>query len=118
MQFTLRKFNDRLGFFAGVIDANTHRIIGNAMKDALAASQAAVPVDTGALKASGHIVDTWSANKSIAIVYDATNTSGDPYGRYVEFGTRYTPSQPFLMPAAHVAEQSVRERFTDIIAES
>jgi HK97 gp10 family phage protein len=117
MQFALRTFNDRLGFFAGIVDFNTHRIISNAVDDAFRASQEAVPVDTGKLAESGHIEDTWGADKTIRIVYDAENTSGDPYARYVEYGTRFTSAQPFLMPAAQVAEAKVRARFDDIIAE-
>lgn len=63
-------------------------------------SQEYVPVATGDLKDSGHIVEMGSGYR---LIYDAKNRSGIPYGGYVEYGTSRTPAQPFLNPAAEQA---------------
>lgn len=66
------------------------------------AAAAAAPSLTGALAASGHA----DGNE---VVFDATNSSGEPYGVYVEFGTHDTPAQPFLRPTEE-AGRAVLER--------
>lgn len=63
-------------------------------------SQEYVPVDTGDLKESGHVVEMGSGYR---LIYDAKNRSGIPYGGFVEYGTSRTPAQPFLNPAAEQA---------------
>jgi HK97 gp10 family phage protein len=60
-------------------------------KDILHDAQMHAPVDTGALKASGHIEDN---GKTVSVVFDVS------YARYVEFGTSKMRAQPFLTPAA------------------
>jgi HK97 gp10 family phage protein len=109
MQFTLRQLDNHLLFYSDMLDSRTHTLLKAVAGDVLALSQDAVPILTGDLKASGHITDTWGSDKSIAIVYDAKNTSGDPYGRYVEYGTRFMGAQPFLMPAAQTAVENVAQ---------
>jgi len=117
MQFTLRKLDDRLLFFSDMLDSKTHKILSSVAKDVLDLSQDEVPVLTGDLKASGHITDTWGSDKSIAIIYDAENTSGYPYGPYVEYGTRFMGSQPFLMPAAQTAVENVWQHIPELFSE-
>lgn len=62
------------------------------------AASSAAPVRTGTLAASGH------ANGN-EVIFDAVNTSGQPYGVYVEYGTHDTPAQPFLRPTENVARE-------------
>jgi len=117
MQFVLRKLDDRLLYFSDMLDSKTHKILSSVAQDVLDLSQDAVPILTGDLKASGHVTDTWGSDKSIAIIYDAENTSGDPYGRYVEYGTRFMGSQPFLMPSADAAVEHVARYFPSMFSE-
>lgn len=82
------------------LDQKTHDIMLEGIKATLEYTDENVPVDTGRLKASGHVVDSYESDKSVALIYDARNDSrGDPYGRYVEFGTRFMSAQPFVTPA-------------------
>lgn len=59
-----------------------------------------VPVLTGALKRGIQIEGT---GRSLAVTA-SSREGGAPreYARYVEYGTRYTAAQPFMLPA-HVA---------------
>lgn len=65
----------------------------------LSTSQGMVPVDTGALKASGYAISTESG-KSAEIGYTVE------YAGYVEYGTYKMDAQPYLGPAfqAHSGE--------------
>lgn len=60
-------------------------------------AKAMAPVDTGKLRDSGHI-------DGDLVIFDATNDIGREYGSFVEFGTRWTPAQPFLTPAADMVK--------------
>ena len=65
------------------------------------------PVDTGELADSGHIDGDY-------VIFDATNDQGVPYGGFVEFGTAYTPAQPFMGPAVDMAEALMNERMAEV----
>jgi HK97 gp10 family phage protein len=93
----------------------------------LQASQEIVPVDTGALKASGNTEVTIEGQKVIgAVVYNA------PYAAYVEFGTgrrgasssgagpySYDPNwpgmvaQPYMRPALDTARPQILAAFAE-----
>jgi HK97 gp10 family phage protein len=54
------------------------------------------PIDTGNLQASIR----WEGDfPTYALVADATNTRGEPYAAYVEYGTSKQEAQPFMWPA-------------------
>jgi HK97 gp10 family phage protein len=60
------------------------------------------PVDTGALRDSGHVEEK---NEEYLIVFDAPVLSGDgSYARYVEEGTSKMDAQPYLRPAILAAK--------------
>jgi len=59
MQFVLRKLDDRLLYFSDMLDSKTHELLKNVALDVWSLSQEAVPILTGDLKSSGHIVDDW-----------------------------------------------------------
>lgn len=58
----------------------------------LADAQRAAPVRTGALRDSGFVEDEGDGEFTIGFFAE--------YARFVEFGTRNQPAQPFLTPAA------------------
>lgn len=55
-----------------------------------------VPVDTGNLQESIHYVGAYPSYNFTA---DAKDTSGIPYGVFVEYGTSKKEPQPFIEPA-------------------
>jgi HK97 gp10 family phage protein len=62
------------------------------------------PVDTGALRDSGHI-DEKEGGQYYEIIFDAPVLSGDgSYARYVEEGTSKMDAQPYLRPAILAAK--------------
>lgn len=58
-------------------------------------SQQLVPVDTGALKASGSV--RVAGVSTIYVEYT------EPYAMHVEYGTVHSPAQPYIRPAFHQA---------------
>lgn len=65
-------------FVAGKIDEIVHKAITEWAGKVLATAQVLASVDTGELRASGHIEQS---GKAVAVVFDA------PHSVYVEFGT-------------------------------
>ena len=63
--------------------------------------------DGGKLRDSIHIRNFFG--KSAEVVCDAVNESGMPYGVFVEYGTAFTRPQPFMGPAAEIAEEKFAE---------
>ena len=81
--------------------------------DVLDVSQQFVPVDTGALKASGRVeIETAATNRTAFIGY------GDgeeiDYAKYQEYGTSQMAAQPFLTPAMAQAASIVEARANEI----
>ena len=64
------------------------------------------PVDTGTLRASGHLE---MKADDVEIVFDA------PYASYVEFGTYKMEAQPFLRPAFDDAELQALSAIVDSV---
>lgn len=63
-------------------------------------AEAHVPVRTGSLKRG---IQLEGAGNHLNIVASSRQGGADrEYARYVEYGTRFTPAQPFMLPA-HVA---------------
>lgn len=56
------------------------------------------PVDTGRLRAS--ITHRLETDGGDPVAYVGSNTA---YAAYVEFGTRFSPAQPYLRPALRAA---------------
>lgn len=64
------------------------------------AASAHVPVDLGNLRRSIKVNHKGRGHYSVS----AKSTEGGAprdYAHYVEFGTRYTPAQPYMVPAYH-----------------
>ena len=76
-------------------------------------SQERVPVDTGALKESGHIFEEPNA---IVLSYNAPNNIGISYAAYVEYGTHNTPAQPYVNPAVEAAMSVFDEGLEDALS--
>lgn len=75
----------------------------------LADSQRRVPVDTGDLKASGHIEILHSINPTrLQVVYDM------PYAGFIEYGTVKMDAQPYLTPALEAERAGFLGHFRDI----
>ena len=68
------------------------------------AAQGLAPVDTGRLRESIHV----DKSEVVAGGNDA------PYATYVEYGTLYTPAQPFLEPALMTTRTLVIRMFARI----
>jgi len=86
------------------IDANLDAILADA--------QSLCPVNTGALRAS--------LQKSIEVsgTYVTGNVYTDMfYAAYVEFGTRYTPAQPYLTPAFEMNSSMLVDDIMTLIQE-
>jgi len=82
--------------FPGIIVRTNTRVVSltdKVRETVLEIARGNAPVDTGNLRDSGHI-------EGDMVVFDAENAIGGQYAAAVEFGTRYTPAQPFLTPAA------------------
>lgn len=98
-----------------VID-NVSKVVGNAhteaqkavvkaVNDTVDRAQLEAPVDTGYLKNS-----IQADLENISDLEGAVGV-GAEYGIYVEFGTRNTPAQPFLIPTA----EAVGEEFVKVM---
>lgn len=84
----------------GQIGAALHKqaseIVRKTAFDVLAGASQRVPVDTGALKNSGHVEDGSSdLEKIVSYPMD--------YAGYVEYGTVHMAAQPYLTPAIEAA---------------
>ena len=68
----------------------------------LDASQGLVPVDTGALKASGHVNEV-EEGVHYQVIYDAPiddpNSKWGSYALFLELGTSKMSAQPYLRPS-------------------
>ena len=89
------------------LKAEAGRIAYNTARRVQALAKAKVPVDTGKLKESIHREKVGPAHH--VVVADAENDYDDPYGRYVEFGTRLHRAQPFLGPAVVAARKGFKK---------
>lgn len=76
-------------------------------------SQERVPVDTGSLKASGHIYEEADA---VVLSYNAPNNIGISYAAYVEYGTHKTRAQPYVNPAVESAMDVFNEGLEDALS--
>ncbi len=104
-------FPDMVGRLPGAKDALEMMLA----TDTLFLALEEVPVDTGRLQESGHIDED---GEGVRVVFDAVNDSaGQAYGPFVEFGTVYTPAQPFLVPAAQKARDAFGPKAANIITE-
>lgn len=75
-------------------------------------SQELVPVDTGALKESGHI---YREPRAVVLSYNALNNIGITYAAYVEYGTRTTRAQPYVNPAVQQSMDVFRSGLEDLL---
>lgn len=73
-----------------------------------AEARARVPVDSGDLKDSITVTRKEAAGYSVNA--EAQDDNGLYYGWFQEFGTRYDPPQPFLIPALE-ANHATAEQF-------
>jgi hypothetical protein len=76
-------------------------------------SQERVPVDTGALKESGHVFEEPDA---VVLSYNAPNNIGISYAAYVEYGTHSTRAQPYVNPAVESAMSVFNEGLEDALS--
>ena len=80
--YSVYKPRDNGRFITAKVDAAVQTAVIQWAEKVLAVAQSIVPVDTGELRASGHVVVRTDASKAAAaVVFDA------PYAVYVEFGT-------------------------------
>lgn len=87
------------------VESQASRIILETANDVLSISQQLVPIDTGALKASGR-VEQVSPTK-VRIIYGNETVT---YSRLIEYGSSNSAAQPFLTPAASQAESIIRKK--------
>jgi HK97 gp10 family phage protein len=86
--------------FALAVDARAKAAVNSATHDIFNKSQDNVPVDTGTLRGSGKIDPAQGAGGQYrGKVHYETN-----YAIYVEMGTSRMAAQPYLVPAAMLAE--------------
>jgi HK97 gp10 family phage protein len=88
-------------------------VITQSAADVLDISQQFVPVDTGALKASGGsevVVGSEQVVATIGYGNDEVN-----YALHVEYGTSNSAAQPYLTPAMAEAESIVEERARQVM---
>jgi HK97 gp10 family phage protein len=89
----------RIGELSAEVEQKTGMVIRKGALDILSESHDDVPVKTGHLKSTGHIVEVSPTRAEIR--YDAD------YALYVEEGTRHMRAQPFLKPAFDHVEPMV-----------
>ena len=77
-------------------------------QDILAISQGLVPVDTGALKASGGVNQINESTVEIGYGNEEVN-----YAKYVELGTATQAAQPYLLPSLVQAQVTFEKRLRD-----
>lgn len=79
------------------LGADMQRAVRAGAQLLVAEGKARVPVKSGDLQGSIHV--RGASGFSASVIVDALNESGIPYGGYVEYGTSFTPAQPFMGPA-------------------
>lgn len=89
---------NHLGRIAASIRPTCERIVAKAALDIEGRAKAVAPVDTGALRSS------IGARRVGELLWEVA--VGADYGIYQEFGTRFMPAQPFLLPAAQAVGPS------------
>lgn len=83
---------DKIPLLVARVEATCRAAVMKVAHAIVRSAQEYVPYDTGDLH------DSIEAN-SVAAGKEAEVTVGMYYGGYVEYGTRFTPAQPFLGPA-------------------
>jgi HK97 gp10 family phage protein len=74
--------------------------------EVLTAADMRVPVDTGALKASGAVEEATPGNETAVVSYGGDDVD---YAVYQEFGTYKMKAQPYMQPAI----ESVSQKYAD-----
>lgn len=95
------------------IQSRAVEVIKQSAADVLDISQQFVPVDTGALKASGGtevVVGTERVTATIGYGNEAVT-----YAPHVEYGTSTQSAQPYLTPAMAEAESIVEARAREVM---
>jgi HK97 gp10 family phage protein len=87
---------------AALLDTTATTAVTGAARALVEEAKSRVPVKEGILKDSIHISNYWGLSADVTV--DALNESGIPYGGFVEYGTSFTPAQPFMGPAAQATE--------------
>lgn len=101
---------NRMPQLKGAMRRAAVKIANESAEEVLAISQQLVPVDSGELKASGHVENYAGSEDAKAVVYDA------PHAVFVELGTENSPPQPFLAPAYEAVRSRMNRRFGQIEA--
>jgi hypothetical protein len=101
----------RLGPIAAALNAALDDAVAQAAQDALVVRNRLVPVDTGALKASGQVVRVGPAR------YRLVEGTGlpDARARYTEYGTATQAAQPHMTPAAEQARAGLPKAIAAIV---
>lgn len=128
--FGLEEVLGNLNEFTPEVKAQAWRLYSEASYRIYDASQAAVPVDTGELKASGQINEDYD-NFTIGISYgdgegsvksySGENDFGeaiveDGYSWYVEVGTYKMAAQPYLQPAFDAEEVDLMNQLAGLFS--
>ena len=100
--FTLKTkiTKNRFPQIKGAIRERVVKVVNETAQEVLSIAQQLAPVDTGFLRASGHLEGD-ARGELQKVVFDAE------YAGYVEFGTSRSAAQPFLRPAV----ASIKSRF-------
>lgn len=93
------------------VEEKAEEILLQAANDILSVADQLVPVDTGALRASGRIDRISPTNIRIGYGDDEKII----YAKYQEFGTSRMAAQPFLTPAFSQAEETIKARASQVI---
>lgn len=90
----------------GMMDGEAARVLDDAARAHVEESRSRVHVISGNLRDS--IRATTSGRKQRTVIADATNSSGDGYASFEEYGTRYRPGHPFWEPGQRAAQDEIR----------
>lgn len=99
----LRRLERDLQRLARSSDEAAKRAIEETANEILAQAQALAPVATGQLKNSLMVVIENGGLRAVV----GTNVI---HGPHQEFGTKFTPAQPFLMPAFEIGKRRLESR--------
>jgi len=102
-----------LSKIAGRMSVATSEALMQTAEDIYQISQQLVPVDTGALKASGSTDITQIKNGLATKVAIGYGNDDVEYAKYVEYGTSNMEAQPFLTPAFVRAEEIMTVRMKE-----
>lgn len=109
------KKGNRIGGLAARLHAEAASAVRHAVELIGEYADPETPVLTGALKAS-RVMTFDEATMRGGQQWTATNSSGQPYGRYVNDGTIHMPARPYATDAQAKAQKWLRAELKSIMS--